>query len=104
MRNPGGQLTMENRDGSITEFDTFTCSHCNMFRKVPVGQAPADTGGFCTMCSKAICATCDEARHRSLAPSGHCAVFERQLDAMERRKNLRDIIGYDPRDYRAFGQ
>ncbi len=102
--NPGGQFEAVNRDGTVEQWDSYTCSHCNSPRRVPHKQKPTDTGGFCSMCNKPICKVCDEARHASLIPSGHCAVFERQLDASENRRSVLKAIGYDPNTFRPGGR
>src|SRR5262249_41460565 len=96
MRNPGGHAqifnphaeTVANLDRvskqliceGVTEFDTFTCGHCNRVIHVPVRQRPEDIGGLCKVCMRLVCPTC----------VGHaCDVIERKLERAERKNTWR---------------
>jgi hypothetical protein len=82
MRNPGGCLTIVNRDGSKEESDTITCGHCGGIDAVPAGCQPAD---FCRQCYKAVCSLCGQLPQ--------CRPFEKWLDMKERSGRFRNLIG-----------
>ncbi len=80
MRKPQGYAVIAHEDGSVSEWDTFTCAHCQYITRVGAGQAPEDCGGFCRVCMSMICGPC--------ADKGVCLPFERKLEIAERRQLL----------------
>lgn len=86
MRNPGGYgITFQPDSDKVQEEDTFTCCHCNCIVIVPPFKSPSDVGGwFCTMCDKPACQGCN---------GKGCTPFEKKLEAIERRDQLRRSIG-----------
>lgn len=73
-----GYLTIVEPDKATIEIDTFTCSHCNSLKKVPLGlvnQAP-----FCTKCMSRICKRC----YAVAVQTGECTPFEKKLEEYER--------------------
>ena len=89
MRNAGGCLTIENRDGTIEHWDTFTCCHCNGFVKVPPKCPPENMGGHCLMCHKPTCKRCADRQDQI----GKCEPFEKWLDMKESRAAFRRSLG-----------
>lgn len=74
MRKPGGYAAIIGE--TLTEFDTFTCFHCQRITHVKPRCDPADLGGLCKVCMKLICERC----------VGHgCTPFEKKIDEMEER-------------------
>lgn len=74
MLNAGGYICISDPELGSTEFDTFTCFHCNVIVKV-VPKADMDrTGSMCRICMKMVCAKC--------APLG-CSPFEKKIEALE---------------------
>lgn len=69
----GGYLCVSVDGQTSQEFDTFTCAHCN---GVTVVRPKTDAGGWCSMCSRAVCARCAD---------GACTPFEKRLAEMEAR-------------------
>lgn len=76
MRNAKARAVIFNGDGSVIEFDSFTCCHCNSIVRVPARAAPTECGGWCGKCAKPTCREC--------GGSGRCAPFEAQLEAVEK--------------------
>jgi len=89
MRNPGGQATWTEPDGSSASLDTFTCSHCNAIVIVRPSVPLEDLGGFCRLCMKNVCGPC--------ADKGVCRPFlkriEREEEAEYRRRQNAKILG-----------
>lgn len=81
----GYALIVDGGTGQKTEFDTFTCCHCNTVIRIPVGAKSEDMGGYCTMCMENICTAC--------ADHGRCTPFEKQLEAVEARGRLLASMG-----------
>lgn len=76
MRNAGGWICITDPEFGVTEFDAFTCFHCNSVVKV-VPKADMDrTGSMCRNCMRMVCARC--------ATMG-CTPFEKKLEAWEAR-------------------
>lgn len=88
MLKPGGYATWVDPEAPLLERDTFTCAHCNSIVVVEPAKPPEEMGGFCRMCMKCICKTCDQ--------SGNCVPFERKLEAIEKagrtRRNLEEVM------------
>lgn len=61
--------------GNKTEYDTFSCGHCNAIRHIKPRQRAEDLGGLCKCCMKLICGPCVD---RSV-----CDPLEEQLRRME---------------------
>jgi hypothetical protein len=53
IRLDGGRVDMACE--GITEYDSFTCGHCNCVRHVRARERPEDLGGLCKSCMKLIC-------------------------------------------------
>lgn len=85
MRAGGYALIVDGGTGKKTEFDTFTCSHCNNVFRIEVGQPAETMGGFCRGCMRQICKGC--------TTDGRCVPFMKKVDEMERRAQLRAAIG-----------
>jgi hypothetical protein len=100
MRNPGGYAFIVNPtpgkivlDGGrvetakegVTEYDTFSCGHCNKVTHVRVKERAEDIGGLCKQCMKLICPVCvDEWR---------CTPLEKKIEEQEQRDYLRLSYG-----------
>lgn len=72
----GGLHCEEVREG-VSEYDTFTCFHCNRVTHVKPRMDPADLGGMCKICYKLICARCVDKG---------CDPFEEKLKRAEARQ------------------
>jgi hypothetical protein len=80
MRRPGGYAQIVEPDQATSEFDTFTCAHCNRVTHVAARQRPEDIGGLCKQCMGLICPGCVGAP---------CVPFLKRLEQMEARDRLR---------------
>lgn len=69
----------------ITEYDSFTCGHCNSIRHVRARERPEDLGGLCKSCMKLICPAC---------VGQGCTPLEKRIGAMEQRDYLRRSNGW----------
>jgi uncharacterized protein with PIN domain len=70
-----------------TEFETFTCAHCNRIVRMPHPDSPEEMKlkvrdvRHCHQCDSMTCPEC--------ARRATCEPFEKWLDAYERRERLR---------------
>jgi hypothetical protein len=75
---PQGYAIVVEPYAPVKEFDTITCSHCQVIvflRPTPDGKQQ-DQGGFCRQCMKPVCGPC--------ADHGACKPFEKKLEEYER--------------------
>lgn len=84
MRKAGGYLVISDPKHNVTEYDTFTCAHCNSVVIVKPKQDPSEMGGFCLACGKHICS--------SKKCHAKCAPFLKKLEIAENRDRLRRQI------------
>lgn len=82
MLRPGGYGVTFGPDG-LAETDTFTCCHCNVVVDVTPKMSPSDMGGWCGLCSKAVCKNC---------VGKECVPFEKKLEAWEKQAAFRRSI------------
>lgn len=75
MRNPGGYFVSVGPDGNVTEYDSFTCGHCQKVIFVRPKCDPTELGGLCRQCMKMICPRCVE--------QGTCTPWEKQMEIAE---------------------
>jgi len=107
MRKPGGYVTIVDPDAPLAEYDTASCGHCQRILLTKPGSAATTyllpvypvtretvghyhevPGAFCRICMRPICLPCYD---RSLTASIPCVVWERRLEASERRARLRQV-------------
>lgn len=75
MLKPQGYAFME-LDGKVTEWDTFTCNHCQKVVPYQTRGEAEQFGGHCLVCDKMICAQC---------VGKGCKPFEEKIRAQETR-------------------
>jgi hypothetical protein len=85
MRQPQGYAVLVDPKRGVSEWDTFTCFHCQKIVQVAARVDPSDLGGFCLMCMKHICGPC--------AGAGVCRPFEKRLEEYERKSRLHRAVG-----------
>ena len=84
MRNPQGYVTISDVEGSVLEYDTFTCSHCQKIVEVKPHCDPADAGGLCRICDGYVCPICTD--------KGTCTTWEKKMEVMESREELFKMV------------
>ena len=75
MSKPQGYAFME-LDGHVTEWDTFTCNHCQRVIPYIKRSQLGELGGHCSICDKQICDRC---------VGKGCTPFEEKIRAAETR-------------------
>jgi len=65
----------------VEERNAFTCAHCQRIVHVRPRQDPASLGGVCKSCMGLVCPRC----HGRVVSGDGCTIWEKQMDAMERR-------------------
>lgn len=73
---PQGLATFTDPDG-LTEFDTYTCGHCQFITLVPAKADPTLMGGLCKICMRLVCSKC--------ADKGYCEPWEKAMEKQEAR-------------------
>lgn len=74
-----GYLTIVHPDNPLVEVDTITCAHCQRIEPVK-----SESLGLCRLCYANICGPCVDL--------GECVPFERKLDEMESKDQLRRAL------------
>ena len=69
-----GWACLSDPDQGVTEWDTFTCAHCQYVTQVKAYAKPEDMGGLCKVCMGLICSKC---------VGKGCDPFEKKLERME---------------------
>ena len=84
MRNAGGYACITDPDNGLSEYDTFTCFHCNYVVTVKYKAYMDRIGSMCRICMKMVCARC---------AAGGCTPLDKKLDACEKRdRALRSYV------------
>jgi hypothetical protein len=76
-------------DGSVRRGETFTCAHCNGVQEFRDNRGMFKPPTMCSAEHKPLCDHCARATNRL----GKCIVFEKKLEAVERRDALLRAAG-----------
>lgn len=99
---PKGYATIVEPGRPTVELDSIACFHCGRVVFLKAEQytvvdkrkpgakpldcgASQDIGGFCRVCMRSICGPCCDI--------GSCTPWEKQMEAMERREQVRRGLG-----------
>lgn len=80
-----GYAVIVDPDAPTAEYSTVTCGHCQFACMVKAGCDPSDLGGFCRVCFRYVCKSCNK--------EGTCKPFEKQIEQMEARGVLLRSMG-----------
>lgn len=97
MRNPGGyavivspettrvnfdRFRVEEIPSGVSEYDSFTCVHCNKVVHVRARSNVDEFGSMCRNCMKMVCPACAD---------GPCVPFMKKLEEAEKREYIRRL-------------
>lgn len=74
------KLRVEEIPSGVTEFDTFSCCHCNRVIHIKAGAPMDEFGSMCRSCMKMTCPACAD---------GPCVPFMKKIEQMEQKEYIR---------------